>query len=59
MKAMEVFDYNSSVYTGKAMKMGAGVQVVDAYQYAYDRGLVVVGGNFPTVGIASGYTQGG
>ena len=59
MKAMEVFDYNSSVYTGKAMRMGAGVQVVDAYQYAYDRGLVVVGGNCPTVGIAGGYTQGG
>ena len=59
MKAMEVFDYNSSVYTGKAMKMGAGVRVVDAYQYAYDRGLVVVGGNCPTVGIAGGYTQGG
>ena len=59
MKAMEVFDYNSSVYTGKAMKMGAGVQVVDAYQYAYNRVLVVIGGNCPTVGIAGGYTQGG
>ena len=59
MKAMKIFDYNSSAYTGKAMQMGAGVQVVDAYQYAYDRGFVVVGGNCPTVGIAGGYTQGG
>ena len=59
MKGMEIIDYKSSAYSGKAMKMGAGVQVVDAYQYAYDRGLVVVGGNCPTVGIAGGYTQGG
>jgi FAD/FMN-containing dehydrogenase len=59
MKAIHIFDYNSSAYTGKAMKMGAEVQVFDAYQYAYDRGLVVFGGNCPTVGIAGGYTQGG
>ena len=59
MKTMKIFDYNSLAYTGKAMKMGAGVQVVDAYQYAYDRGFVVVGGNCPTVGLAGGYTQGG
>ena len=59
MKAIEVLDYKSSTYTGKALKMGAGVQAVDAYQYAHDRGLVVVGGNCPTVGLAGGYTQGG
>lgn len=59
MKALKVFDYKSSAYTGKAMKMGAGVQAVEAYQYAYDRGLIVVGGNCPTIGIAGGYTQGG
>ena len=59
MKDMRIFDYKSSTYTGKAMRMGAGVQVVDAYQYAQKRGYVVVGGNCPTVGIAGGYTQGG
>lgn len=59
MKDVSIFNYESPAYTGKAMKMGAGVQVVDAYQYAYDRDLVVVGGNCPTVGIAGGYTQGG
>ena len=58
MKSMDVLDYTSPTYTGKALKMGAGVQVIDAYQYAYDRGLVVVGGNCPTVGMAGGYTQG-
>ena len=56
---MEVLDYKSSAYTGKAMKMGAGVQAVEAYQYTHAQGLVVVGGNCPTVGIAGGYTQGG
>ncbi|KAL8645399.1 MAG: hypothetical protein Q9226_007325 [Calogaya cf. arnoldii] len=59
MKAMTCLDYKSEAFTGKAMKMGAGVQAVEAYQYAYDRGLTVVGGNCPTVGIAGGYTQGG
>ncbi|KAL8848121.1 MAG: hypothetical protein Q9221_006841 [Calogaya cf. arnoldii] len=56
---MTVFGYKSEAFTGKAMKMGAGVQAVEAYQYAYDRGFAVVGGNCPTVGIAGGYTQGG
>ncbi|KAL8900590.1 MAG: hypothetical protein Q9192_000977 [Flavoplaca navasiana] len=59
MKAMTVFDYKFATYTGKAMKMGAGVQAIGAYQHAYDRGLAVIGGNCPTVGIAGGYTQGG
>ena len=59
MKLMKLFDYSSSAYTGKALKMGAGVQVIEAYQYAYDQGLVVVGGNCPTVGMAGSYTQGG
>lgn len=59
MKDMKIVDYHSAVYSGKAMKLGAGVQAIDAYQYAYDQGLVVVGGNCPTVGIAGGYTQGG
>lgn len=59
MKKMRLFDYKSSSYTGKALKMGAGVQAIDAYQYAQKRGYVVVGGNCPSVGLAGGYTQGG
>lgn len=59
MKEMNIIDYKSANYTGKAIKLGAGVQAIDAYRYAYDRGFVVVGGNCPTVGIAGGYTQGG
>lgn len=39
--------------------MGAGVQALEAYQYTHDQGLVVIGGNAPTIGLAGGYTQGG
>lgn len=41
------------------MKMGAGVQAIDAYKAAHLEGLVLVGANCPTVGLAGGYTQGG
>ena len=59
IKAIEIMDYRSVNYTGKAMKMGAGVQGFEAYEAAHAQGLVVVGGNCPTVGLAGGYTQGG
>lgn len=59
MKSITITDYQSSNYTGKAMKMGAGVQAYEAYATAHAHGLVIVGGNCPTVGIAGGYTQGG
>jgi len=59
MKDILIFDYKSSNYSGKAMRMGAGVQGFEAYEAAQAQSLVVVGGNCPTVGIAGGYTQGG
>lgn len=64
MKSMSIFDYRkpanvTPAYVGKAMKMGAGVQASEAYQYAHASGLVVVGSINPTVGLAGGYTQGG
>lgn len=59
MKDIQVLDYKTPYYTGKALKMGAGVQVFEATQVAHADGLVVVGGNCPTVGLAGGYTQGG
>lgn len=59
IKAMEVIDYHSSYYTGKAMKMGAGVAVHEAYEFADTQDVLVVGGNCPTVGLVGGYTQGG
>lgn len=59
LRNIEILDYHSPHYTGKAMKMGAGVQVFEADEAAHAQGLVVVGGNCQTVGIAGGYTQGG
>ncbi|KAL6720635.1 hypothetical protein ACLMJK_002560 [Lecanora helva] len=59
MKSMGTMNYTGSTYAGMALKFGAGVQTGEAYQYAHDRGLVIVGGNVPSVGLAGGYTQGG
>lgn len=59
LKRIEIIDYKSVNYTGKAIKVGAGVQVEEAYTAASVRGLTVVGGECPTVGYAGGYTQGG
>lgn len=59
LKDIAVLDYSSTAYTGKAMKMGAGVQGAEAQAAANAAGLVVVAGDCPTVGIAGGYTQGG
>ncbi|TDZ17089.1 FAD-linked oxidoreductase sor8 [Colletotrichum orbiculare MAFF 240422] len=59
LKDIKVLDYKSAAYTGKALKVGAGVQAGEAQAAAHAEGLVVVGGNSPTVGLAGGYTQGG
>ncbi|OGE47982.1 hypothetical protein PENARI_c034G07316 [Penicillium arizonense] len=59
IKNISIVDYNSSYYTGKAMKIGAGVQSFEASSAASRAGVVVVGGNCPTVGLAGGYSQGG
>ncbi|KAI0160811.1 FAD-binding domain-containing protein [Xylariaceae sp. FL1272] len=58
-KSMAVVAYESQAYTGPALKVGAGVEVIEAYRYVSPRGLAVVGGNCPTVALAGGYTQGG
>lgn len=59
LKDISVLRHESPHYRGSAMKMGAGVQGFEAYDVASKHGLVVVGGECPTVGIAGGYTQGG
>ncbi|KAF9462839.1 isoamyl alcohol oxidase [Collybia nuda] len=56
---IEFVDWHDSSYTGPAVKLGAGVQGFQIMEAARDNGLVVVGGECPTVGIAGGYTQGG
>ncbi|KAK4185896.1 hypothetical protein QBC35DRAFT_388516 [Podospora australis] len=59
IKDRSIIDYKSSYYTGKAMKIGAGVSAGEAQETANAKGLLVVDGDCPTVGIAGGYTQGG
>lgn len=59
LKNVSLVDYASSYYTGKALHLGAGVQVKEVNQAAAALGLVVVGGNCQTVGVAGGYSQGG
>lgn len=59
LKSIDFLDYKSPHYTGKAIKMGAGVQGFEAYSAADKINFAVVGGECPTVGLAGGYTQGG
>lgn len=59
LKNIDLVDYESSYYTGKALSLGAGVQIVEAYEAADAMGLVVVGGECATVGMVGGYSQGG
>jgi hypothetical protein len=59
MKTQELVDYRSSGYAGKAVKIGAGVEVAESCRFAQKHGLVSVGGDCPTVDIVGGWTQGG
>ncbi|KAL9085031.1 MAG: hypothetical protein Q9165_007772 [Trypethelium subeluteriae] len=51
--------YESEYYNGSAIKLGAGVQTFEAYEFAHQNHVRVVGGTCPTVGVAGGYTMGG
>ncbi|KAF2875592.1 hypothetical protein BDV95DRAFT_562230 [Massariosphaeria phaeospora] len=59
LKSLKFIDYTSDAYTGKAVKMGAGVQAFEAFEAADEAGLQIVGGQCITVGLAGGFTQGG
>ncbi|KAM5349764.1 hypothetical protein ACJ41O_006269 [Fusarium nematophilum] len=59
LKGARVLNWRDSHYTGKALKVGAGVQGHEALAAAHAAGLVVVTGECPSVGLAGGYVQGG
>ncbi|KAK0386744.1 hypothetical protein NLU13_6580 [Sarocladium strictum] len=59
MKDIQVVDWKSASYTGKALKLGAGVQGFEAMEVADANGLAIVSGECPTVSVGGGYTQGG
>ncbi|RAH78903.1 FAD binding domain protein [Aspergillus japonicus CBS 114.51] len=46
-------------YVGPAMKLGSGVQAFEAYEFAKQSNVTVIGGEGVTVGLAGGYTLGG
>lgn len=52
-------EWSDISYQGPAFKVGSGVMGVQVLEAAAARGLVVVTGECPTVGLAGGYTQGG
>lgn len=59
LKNISILDWSDAYYSGKSVKVGAGVQGYEVMAAAKAQGLVVVGGECPTVGIAGGYVQGG
>ncbi|KAI9741759.1 MAG: hypothetical protein M1834_000145 [Cirrosporium novae-zelandiae] len=59
LNAISFLTYTSPVYTGPAFKLGAGVQVREAYAFASSQNKIIIGGACQTVGLAGGYTQGG
>ena len=59
LKDIKFFDFNSTDYTGPAVRIGAGIQDAEAYAAADKQGVIFVGGDCATVGAAGGYTQGG
>ncbi|KAG4441556.1 hypothetical protein IFR05_002941 [Cadophora sp. M221] len=59
LKGTEFKQFSDKYYTGSAVKVGAGIEGYEIVTAAAAEGLVVVGGECPTVGLAGGYTQGG
>jgi FAD/FMN-containing dehydrogenase len=59
LKSISFIDYSSSRHHGKAARIGAGIQVEEAYEAAHKVGLTITGGTCPSVGVAGGWFLGG
>ncbi|OTB02155.1 hypothetical protein M426DRAFT_24914 [Hypoxylon sp. CI-4A] len=60
MKDIKYYEnYEEGSYKGPAFKMGAGVQVFEAYEAAHKYNLTIVGAEGKTVGFTGGYILGG
>ena len=59
LKNISVLNYQSQNYSGPAIRIGAGVQLFELVEAAANKGLRVVGGYCPTIGVAGGYIQNG
>ncbi|KAK8046079.1 hypothetical protein PG996_014143 [Apiospora saccharicola] len=58
LKDITHLNWRDETYQGPALKLGAGVQGLDAINAAKKEGLVVVAGYCNSVGLAGGWTQG-
>ncbi|RYP80263.1 hypothetical protein DL769_002565 [Monosporascus sp. CRB-8-3] len=52
-------DYSDPGYSGKAIKVGPSVTVKEAYEFAHEHDVSVLGGIAESVGFGGGYLQGG
>jgi hypothetical protein len=59
LKDIEYPVWSDQYYQGQAIKVGAGIEGYEILEAASAKGLVVVSGECPTVGLAGGFTQGG
>ncbi|KAK2046618.1 FAD binding domain-containing protein [Colletotrichum somersetense] len=59
LKEITVTEWSDDLWAGPAVKMGAGVLGYEVTEATKASGLVVLGGECPTVGPAGGYIQGG
>ena len=59
LKSIEMVDFKSRHYTGKAMKMGAGVVGAEVMEVAHKADAVALSPECSSVGVAGGYSQGG
>lgn len=51
LKSISFLDWSDKYYTGPAVKVGAGVEGYEVLEATSAEGLVVVGGECPTVGL--------
>ncbi|KAI5861383.1 FAD-binding domain-containing protein [Durotheca rogersii] len=60
LKDIQLYEnYEEGSYRGPAFKMGAGIQVFEAYEAAHKHNLTIVGAEGKTVGLTGGYILGG
>lgn len=59
LKGIEIKDWTSKEYSGKALKIAAGTMGYEVLQSAAAAKLVATTGECPTVGVAGGYVQSG
>lgn len=59
LKQADLVDWADEVYTGQALRAGAGLLGAEALEAANAKNLVIITGECPTVALAGGFTQGG